>query len=380
MFIPLLATLIMAGFVTTIGLVIEPAAKHYGVSISDVAGQFSFLTAGVFIGGVLAFFVFDYVAIKRVVLGGCLASIILVFWLNFSDSYLLLPILLALIGAFFAIVGCAGVTIITQQWSGPRRQTIMVAQDAMFNGGGIAFSAATTWFLVNSFGWTSVYIVVVVLLGIVVLLAAPSSFCPAVKLEKSEPDKGSIWNSGIILIGVSLLLFMVAKISILVWAPQFIQQTFMSGPEEAGQFMGNVFFAAFIGSLFGTWAASKVPVRYLLYGFVIVSLSAVFAMTVVESLSMVLIIGYFYGVSVSATYNSYVAFGLSFIDSPSHKHVVYLQLMSGLGSTMAPFVSSVIVEETGSTIMAVQFSFVILVVVALTLIISNFYYRRLKDL
>ena len=95
---------------------------------------------------------------------------------------------------------------------------------------------------------------------------------------------------------------------------------------------------------------------------------------------MVLIIGYFYGVSVSATYNSYVAFGLSFIDSPSHKHVVYLQLMSGLGSTMAPFVSSVIVEETGSTIMAVQFSFVILVVVALTLIISNFYYRRLKEL
>ena len=127
MFIPLLATLIMAGFVTTIGLVIEPAAKHYGVSISDVAGQFSFLTAGVFIGGVLAFFVFDYVAIKRVVLGGCLASIILVFWLNFSDSYLLLPILLALIGAFFAIVGCAGVTIITQQWSGPRRQTITVS-------------------------------------------------------------------------------------------------------------------------------------------------------------------------------------------------------------------------------------------------------------
>ena len=64
MLIPLLATLIMAGFVTTVGLVTEPASQHYGVSITDVASQFSWLTAGVFIGGILAFFVFDYVLLK----------------------------------------------------------------------------------------------------------------------------------------------------------------------------------------------------------------------------------------------------------------------------------------------------------------------------
>jgi len=372
MLIPLLATLIMAGFVTTVGLVTEPASHHYGVSVADVAGQFSWFTAGVFIGGILAFFVFDYVAIKRVVIGSYIVAVGLIFWLHVSDSYLLLPILLGLIGVFFAIVGCAGVTIITQQWRGPKSQMVMVAQDAMFNGGGIAFSALVTWFVVNAFGWTSAYLVVTVLLGVVALLAATSSFEPVVETEKSESDPVGMWNAGIVIVGISLLLFMVAKISIFVWAPQFIQQTFSTGPEVAGQFMGNVFIAAFIGSLFGTWAASKMPVRYLLYGFVTVSLLAVLAMSIVESVSMIMILGYCYGLSVSATFNSYVAFGLSFVDNPTHKNVVYLQLMSGFGSTLAPFISSIIVQETGSTLAAIEFSFVILLAVALTLVVSHF--------
>ena len=379
MFIPLLATLIMAGFVTTIGLVTEPAAEHYGVSITDIAGRFSWLTAGVFIGGVLAFFIFDHVPIKQVILGSYIAAIGLIFWLHVSDSYVLLPFLLGLIGNFFAIVGCGGVTIITQQWRGNKGQMIMVAQDAMFNGGGIAFSALVTWFVVNAYGWTSVYVVVIVFLGIVVLLAGLSSFDPAVEMEEVESDAVGAWNAGIILVGISLLLFMVAKISIFVWAPQFIQQTFSVGPEAAGQFMGNVFIAAFIGSLFGTWAASKIAVRYLLYGFVLVSLAAVFAMSVVKTVSIILILGYCYGVSVSATYNSYVAFGLAFVDNPSHKNVVYLQLMSGLGSTLAPFISSLIVKQTGSTAMAIRFCFATLLVVAVTLLVSNFLYRSRSE-
>ena len=74
------------------------------------------------------------------------------------------------------------------------------------------------------------------------------------------------------------------------------------------------------------------------------SLLSVFALTVVSSTSIVLLLAYGYGFSVSATYNSYVAFGLSFVEQPSHKNVVYLQLMSGLGSTFAPFISSLIVD------------------------------------
>lgn len=370
MFIPLLATLIMAGFVTTVGLLTQPAADHYGVPITDIASQFTWFTGGVFLGGILAFFVFDYVAIKPVTIWSYLVSVALIAWLHLAAPYSLLPVLLTVIGTLLAIVICGGVTVITQQWLGKRRPMIMVGQDAMFNGGGIVFSAAATWFVVNSFAWTSVYLVVAALIGIVVLLAATSSFTPVVEPESEEASSGDVagsWNAGILLVGFSLLLFMMAKIAIFVWAPQFIQQTFDVGPEVGGQFMANVFTAAFVGSLFGTWAASRIEVKYLLYGFVLISLISVLALTQVTSVTVVLLLAYCYGVSVSATYNSYVAFGLSFVEMPSHKNVVYLQLMSGFGSTLAPFASSMIVDVTGDIGMAMQFCFVTLLVVAITL-------------
>jgi TsgA-like MFS transporter len=274
-----------------------------------------------------------------------------------------------------AIVICGGVTVITQQWVAKQRQMIMVSQDAMFNGGGVVFSGAATWFVLNQFEWTSVYLIVAVLIGIVVLLTATSSFEP-LRESGEEVDVVGTWNAGIILVGISLLLFMMAKISIFVWAPQFIQQTFGVGPEVGGQFMANVFTAAFIGSLLGTWAASKIDVMYLLYCFVVVSMLSVFALTVVSSTSIALLLAYSYGISVSATYNSYVAFGLSFVEEPSHKNVVYLQLMSGLGSALAPFISSMIVDVTDSIASAIQFCFVTLFIVAVSLFVCHVLHHR----
>lgn len=375
MLIPLLATLIMAGFVTTVGLLTESASERYGVTITNIASQFTWFTGGVFLGGILAFFVFDYFAIKPVILWSYLASIALIAWLHVTATYALLPVLLTVIGTLLAIVICGGVTVITQQWVDKQRQMVMVGQDAMFNGGGIVFSGAATWFVVNQFEWTSVYLVVAALIGVVVLLSAYSSFEPVVEQEK-EIDAVGAWNVGILLVGCSLLLFMMAKIAIFVWAPQYIQQTFGVGPEVGGQFMANVFTAAFIGALLGTWAASKIDVKYLLYGFVVISMLSVFALSTTESTTMVLLLAYGYGVSVSATYNSYVAFGLSFVESPSHKNVVYLQLMSGFGSTLAPFVSSMIVDVTGSIASAMQFCFVTLLIVALSLFVCHLLHLR----
>ena len=377
MFIPLLATLIMAGFVTTIGLLTEPAANHFGVPITEVASQFSWLAGGVFVGGIVAFFIYDHGSIKTVITWSYLIALVSILLLHFYSSYWLVPVLLAVIGTLMAVVGCGGVTVITQQWLGRRRQSIMVAQDAMFNGGGIMFSALATWFVVNHFGWSSVYLIVTVLMGIVVLLAVTSDFTPVVEVEEEGLGGGvGSWNTGIILVGFSLLLFMTAKIAIFVWAPQFIQQNFGTGPEAGGQFMANVFLSAFVGSIFGTWAATRFEVKYLLYTFVLISLVSVFAMTTVNSITVVLLLGYGYGISVSATYNSYVAFGLSFMEQPSHKNVVYLQLMSGLGSTIAPFVSSKIVEWTGETSSAIFFCAVMLAIVAVTLIACEVLHRR----
>lgn len=173
---------------------------------------------------------------------------------------------------------------------------------------------------------------------------------------------------------------MMAKISIFVWAPQYLEQNFGATVEMSGTFMGNIFTAAFIGSIFGTWAASKIDVKYLLFCFVIVSAGTVIVFTQTSSVELMMIMAYCYGVSVSATYNSYVAFGLSFVPNPSHKNVVYLQLMSGFGSALAPLVSSKIVEATGDIAAAIQFCVVSLLIVMATLFVANLMHKNFSQL
>jgi len=186
-----------------------------------------------------------------------------------------------------------------------------------------------------------------------------------------DGDIETEWNIGIIVIGISLLLFMLAKISIFIWAPQFVEQKFGIGGAVSGQFMSNIFTAALIGSLAGTWLVSRINVKYLLYAFVIVSTGSVWLLTQTTDIDTVLLLAFVYGISVSATFNAYMAFALTFVAVPTHRNIAYMLLMSGLGSSGAPLFSSQAVEIGGNIEAALTFCFVTLLFVAATLVIGE---------
>ena len=140
--------------------------------------------------------------------------------------------------------------------------------------------------------------------------------------------------------------------------------------------MSNVFSAALIGSVAGTWLVSRVDIKYLVYGFILVSLLATTLLTWVEYLDGMLMLAFVYGISVSATFNAYVAFSLSQLSSPTHRNIAYMLLMSALGSSFAPLFSSMMVEKTGSMETALVACAVTLVVVALILAIVEILSQR----
>ena len=151
----LLATLIISGVVTTMGLITPIAADHFHVDVTSMAAQFTWFTGGVFAGFLLSFFVFDHFAIRSVLIVSyiaCLASLVTI---HFASSYELLALWLTAFGVAISVASCGSGTLITQLWSGRARQTVLVAQDAMFNGGGVIFSIITTWFVANQFPFSS---------------------------------------------------------------------------------------------------------------------------------------------------------------------------------------------------------------------------------
>jgi hypothetical protein len=95
---------------------------------------------------------------------------------------------------------------------------------------------------------------------------------------------------------------------------------------------------------------------------------ATWLLTLVDSVEVMLKLAFVYGISVSATFNAYVAFSLSQVVSPTHRNIAYMLLMSALGSSCAPLFSSMMVENTGSIETALLACAATLVVVALILI------------
>jgi fucose permease len=161
---------------------------------------------------------------------------------------------------------------------------------------------------------------------------------------------------------------MLAKITIFIWAPQYVTERFATDATVGGTFMSNVFTTALLGSIAGTWLVTRIKVSYLVYGFVGLSLLSAALLTQLDSLSAVLMLAFAYGLSVSATFNAFVAFSLTQVRLPTHRNIAYMLLMSSSGSALAPLVSSRMVEWQGELTAALSGAVALLSVVMVLLL------------
>jgi MFS family permease len=369
------------------GLIIPSAASHFDVEVTTMASQFTFFTVAVFVGYILSFVIFDKFSIKSVLITAYITCIAAILLIHFTQNFIMLAVWFAVFGVSISLVACGSSTLITQIWEGKARQTVLVAQDALFNGGGVVFSMTATYFVAGAFQFSSTYLVVagiiICTLGLILtanfdreIISTGSAETSASDLVKTELVKTELvkteWNLGIIMVGVSLMFFMLAKIAMFIWAPQFVEQKFQVDGAVSGEFMSNVFSAALIGSLAGTWLASRMNVKYLLYIFVLVSTVSVWLLTATDDIEMMLLLAFAYGISISATFNAYMAYALSFVAIPTHRNIAYMLVMSALGSSLAPVSSSIAVDLTGDMADALLFCFGVLVLVVVTLGASEF--------
>ena len=368
-------TFIISGILNPIGLISGPVAESYGIPITAAVARFGYYTVGVFAGYILSFYIFDYVKLKSVVVigyGMLAMSIAGLYTIEYGPAMMFF---LFMIGLIASVQVCGASTLVSWIWSGKPRQTVLIAQDAMFNGGGIVFTALTTWLLAANYHWATTYAVV----GVVALLIGSIAATTDVKEAKGndeEPRIQTSWNFGILAVGASVLLFLAGKISIFIWAPQFAEQVFGANILESGRLLTNIFVGAFCGSLIGTYVVSRMRIEFFLIAMLSIGGTGLWLMISASDLQAVLLTGYLVGASIGATFNGYTAFGLSFVATPSHKNVAYLLLAGGIGAAIAPWFSSQIVEITGEVRDALLVCLAIQGVVLVSVLLLTVYNQR----
>lgn len=377
----MLTAFVIAGFLAPYGLLVGPIANAFDIEVGAAGSLFSFFTSGIFFGYIAAFYVFTRIGIKAIIVGGYAVVILAVIAVFLVPGIVTLSLALALIGFFCSLAVCGSVTLISQNWDGKKRQSALVAQDAAFNGGGMFFTAITGYLLGQGLSWQAGYAPAATFALISIAIALFTRLAINQPAEDQTGEKTE-WNAGIILVGVLVMLFMAAKLTVIVWAPQYLEQEFGASPRQAGAVMSNVFRAAFLGSLVGTYVVSKVQIHHFLTAMIFTGVIATFVMLASDDLQIATAMGYLFGLSVSATFNSYMAFALGFVDSPNHRHVAYMLLVGAVGSGLGPLISgqSVIVTETTRTPIVMAFGLMALVLIGVMVFGTQRMSKRLKSL
>lgn len=377
----MLAAFVIAGFLAPYGILVGPIADAFVTEIGVIGSLFSFFTGGIFVGYIVAFYIFAQVKVKTIIVVGYGVVALAVTSIFLAPGIVTLSTALAVIGFCCSLIVCGSVTLISQTWHGKQRQSALVAQDAAFNGGGIFFTAITAHLIGKNLSWQVGYAAPALFALMTIALTIFTRLRITGQTEQKSNEMTE-WNAGIILVGVAVMLFMAAKLTVIVWAPQYLEQEFGASPREASDVMTNVFQAAFLGSLVGTYVVSKVRIHHFLAMMISIGVVATLVMLLTEDLQVVTAMGYLFGLSVSATFNSYMAFALGFVSSPNHKNVAYMLLAGAVGSGLGPLISSqsVLITDTTRTPIIFAFSLMALVLAAVLMIGSKNVRVKLKSI
>ena len=347
----ILIYVVIAGFVTQIGLLTGPIASAYNKEVTSTTAIFSFLTGGFLAGTFAAYFLLDYIRIKSMVLGYGLLLIISVFSILFIENYSVLPVFLGLIGFVTGISTCIAGIVVGRLWEAKKRESFFIGLDAAYNLGGVFFPFVTTYILLRQLPWTYCLLAVVIFVVIILYLSLQSGFSN-INPDKNTPvSQGKVeWNSGIIIAGVTLFLVIHGKYSIILWLPQYAQNVLALGPEEAGKLISSVFSTALIGSVAGIYIVAKIRIMYFICAALLIGTLSGLLFTFVDSYASAVLIAATFGLAVSVLYNVFVVYGLNFVSQPSHKHISFVIVSSGIAATIAPYSSSLIVKWFGSSV------------------------------
>lgn len=377
----MLAAFVIAGFLAPYGILVGLIADAFVMEIGVIGSLFSFFTGGIFVGYIVAFYIFAQVKVKTIIAVGYGVVALAVTFIFLAPGIVTLSTALAVIGFCCSLIVCGSVTLISQTWHGKQRQSALVAQDAAFNGGGIFFTAITAHLIGKNLSWQVGYAppALFALMTIILTIFTRLRITGQTEQKSNETTE---WNAGIILVGVAVMLFMAAKLTVIVWAPQYLEQEFGASPRQASDVMTNVFQAAFLGSLVGTYVVSKVRIHHFLAMMISIGVVATLVMLITEDLQVVTAMGYLFGLSVSATFNSYMAFALSFVSAPNHKNVAYMLLAGAVGSGLGPLISSqsVLITDTTRTPIIFAFSLMALVLAAVLMIGNKNVRVKLKSI
>ncbi|WP_375749198.1 MFS transporter TsgA [Vibrio sp. HN007] len=356
MAIAFMTYMVMAGLVTQIGVVINPLAEYLNISMTESGAMFSFLTGGTLIGTTASMYIYSHFTIKKVfqvIYSIFLITMACLVVLDIRDQ--------TLVSAYFLILGfccgaglSGGAVLISQVFEEKQRASAFIATDCAFSASGMIFPALTVSIMAASMLWTKGYAAVAVCAAIILVGSFTLKFPKGEVQESSDEEKveskGSfkdIFTVRVMIMGIAVCLYLIGQNTFVSWGPNYLQSEFGVAAAESGAVIGNYWGPALFGLIVSTIIVAKIPARLFLAAVVVIAAGFTIYLAAVDNAEQFLTVTLGFGFLTSSLFKLAISVGSMQLRSAPAVLVTFLLTCGTVGSTLAPAVSSAVVEKFG---------------------------------
>lgn len=342
-----LAYFLMSAIISPLGLISGPIAAHFDVSLTTATASFTYLTSGIFAGSLIAVFVFDFVNLKQIIIG-CAATIGLSIYAVYAiDHFLVFAVALGLIGASCGIELSAAAVVIAKSHAEKLRASMLLLTDSFYSMAGVISTALAGVLLARHLHWSSAYLLAFVV-SICIALIALTAHYPATRkqdVERIQHTDKEAWPLGVHAVGLAMLIYLVGFVTIYTWVPNYAQEALQLSVDASSEVVARFFLGLFVGQLIVFFLVFRLPLRPLI--FVCASMATLLSalLWMVDTLPQLQVSMFVLGLVSGGLFKTVLTYGTTFVKDPSPKMVSYLIFYAGLGTAVAPVVSSFIVTQ-----------------------------------
>ena len=342
---------VVAGIFTQGGVILEPAAAHYHVSLAEAASLFSSASAGNLAGIVLSTLIFAVFSIRRILIGAYLALFAGV------ATIVLTPHISVAYGAMFVIglgVGTglsAGAVILAKLYVDRARAVAFLSTDCAFSGTGFVIPAVAAALIAAGWIWQSGYLIVAAI-ALVALVAAlivplPATTGPRAAVDVTlEPRRPRAFLT-IGLFAAGITAYLTGQTSFTLWAPTVLHDVFHLGSLQAGGIVSSFFGPSSLGLVTAALVVSRVPPRAVLLFALGMGVALSLTLALVANAHVFFLVTFAFGFTTTCMFKIMISIGSEQLPGSPPSLVTFLLLCSGIGSTIAPLLSGYVVKTAG---------------------------------
>jgi fucose permease len=349
-----LAYFVMSGMLAPLGIISTPMAEYFGIPITELTANFSWLTFGILAGAFIALVVFDWIPLKKLMSLLYALILLLLFSLAMHDNLDVIWLSIGLVGVCCG-VGLAGAAlIISKTYDADRRASMLVITDGSFSLAGIICSWVAVILVAREFHWSGPYLFVALIAATIVVLSFFSKF-PDTVVQVHTDGPQERWPVSVWLCLIALFLYTLGQYSMLLWLPNYAETQLGAPRDQAGQLVSQFWTGMFAAQLFVAWWVLRVGVRRLvLIAGILASLSSI-PLWIYADIDTLIVLATIWGFANLGLLKIVLSFATQMVRVPTGRLISSLLLGASLGTAVSPWLTSKIVAATDSHIV-LQFS------------------------